>query len=75
MSVNIVNILAIYDINTLFEREQARDSVPVPSVTEASAPWLIYNSRNFICIYTGSDERRQNGLIYNSRNFICIYTK
>ena len=32
MSVNIVNILAIYDINTLFEREQARDSVPVPSV-------------------------------------------
>ena len=27
MSVNIVNILAIYDINTLFEREQARDSV------------------------------------------------
>jgi hypothetical protein len=27
MSVNIVNILAIYDINTLLEREQARDSV------------------------------------------------
>ena len=32
MSVNIVNILAIYDINTLLERGQARDSVPVPSV-------------------------------------------
>ena len=32
MSVNIVNILAIYDINTLFGRGQARDSVPVPSV-------------------------------------------
>ena len=33
MSVNIVNILAIYDINTLLGRGQARDSVPVPSVT------------------------------------------
>ena len=32
MSVNIVNILAIYDINTLLGRGQARDSVPVPSV-------------------------------------------
>ena len=29
MSVNIVNILAIYDINTLLERGQARDSVPL----------------------------------------------
>ena len=36
MSVNIVNILAIYDINTLFERGQARDSVPVPSVNARS---------------------------------------
>lgn len=27
MSVNIVNILAIYDINTLLGRGQARDSV------------------------------------------------
>ena len=27
MSVNIVNILVIYDINTLLERGQARDSV------------------------------------------------
>ena len=34
MSVNIVNILAIYDINTLLGRGQARDSVPVPSVRE-----------------------------------------
>ena len=32
MSVNIVNILAIYDINTLLGRGQARGSVPVPSV-------------------------------------------
>ena len=30
MSVNIVNILAIYDINTLLGRGQARDGVPVP---------------------------------------------
>ena len=27
------DLLAIYDINTLLEREQARDSVSVPSVT------------------------------------------
>ena len=32
MSVNIVNILVIYDINTFLGRGQARDGVPVPSV-------------------------------------------
>ncbi len=33
----------------------------------------IYNSRNFICIYTLLKSICETVWIYDSRNFICIY--
>ena len=36
---------------------------------------VIYNSRNFICIYTLDEAMDGKSVIYNSRNFICIYTR
>ena len=51
MSVNIVNILAIYDINTLFGRGQARDSVPVPSVNARSESPSMLLSKYLEVIY------------------------
>ena len=35
---------------------------------------LIYDSRNFICIYTEQTTGYLRHPIYDSRNFICIYT-
>ena len=35
---------------------------------------VIYNSRNFICSYSGIDYDKRRLHIYNSRNFICSYS-
>ena len=34
----------------------------------------IYNSRNFICSYSGHKTENCDYYIYNSRNFICSYS-
>ena len=36
---------------------------------------LIYDSRNFICSYSGQEVVAQLTAIYDSRNFICSYSK